>query len=270
MDERHSQWMKVAEEAAGEAAGIISRHFRAGAERLRSKGAGNLVTVTDVEAERAIVAQIQRHFPEHAILAEEEHAATALGAENLWVIDPLDGTNNFAHGLDQFAVSIAFVWQGVPQVSVVVNPGRVQWHRAIRVAGAFLNGERVRVSQHQRLDEILFGVGFYYDRGVIMEATLHAMADLIRAGTHGVRRFGAAALDLCLVGTGQLGTFFEFDLSAWDYAGGWLFVEEAGGRVTDALGQPLHLQRSSLVASNAHVHPAVLELVQRHYATISS
>jgi myo-inositol-1(or 4)-monophosphatase len=264
MDEGQARVLSVAEEAAHEAARIVARHFREGAERLRGKGAGNLVTVTDVESERAIVAVIRRHFPDHAILAEEEHSATAVGAENLWVIDPLDGTNNFAHGLDQVAVSIAFFHRGVPQAAVVVNPLRDLWHSAVRGEGAFLNGVRVHVSAHDRLDEILFGVGFYYDRGAIMEATLRAMADLIRAGTHGVRRFGAAALDLCLVGTGQLGTFLEFDLSAWDYAGGWLFVEEAGGRVTDAQGQPPTLQRSSIVASNAALHDAVLAITRVH------
>jgi myo-inositol-1(or 4)-monophosphatase len=264
MEGENGRILEVAEKAAGMAAAIIARHFREGVERLRSKGAGNLVTVTDVEAERAIVAAIRASFPDHAILAEEEHAATAIAAENLWVIDPLDGTNNFAHGIDQVAVSIAFFHRGMPQVGVVVNPLREQWHMAVRGQGAYLNGARVHVSEHQRLDEILFGVGFYYDRGIVMEATLQAVAELIRAGTHGIRRFGAAALDLCLVGTGQLGTFFEFDLSAWDYAGGWLFVEEAGGRVSDAHGRPLSLRRSSIVASNPHVHEAVLAITRDH------
>ena len=265
MDTVDSRILGVAAQAARAAGTIIARHFQAGAERLTSKGAGNLVTVADVEAERAIVAAIRHHFPDHGILAEEEHAATAVGIENLWVIDPLDGTNNFAHGLDQFAVSLAFVHRGIPRVAVVFNPVRNHWYSAVRGQGAFLNGKPIRVSEHERLDEILFGVGFYYDRGIIMEATLGATADLIRAGTHGVRRLGAAALDLCLVASGQLGTFFEFDLSPWDFAGGWLIVEEAGGRVTDALGQPLSLNRCSVVASNPQVHEAMLAITRSHY-----
>ncbi len=265
MDTADSRVLAVAAEAARAAGEIIVQHFRAGVERLRSKSAGNLVTVADVEAERAIVAIIRRYFPDHGILAEEEHAGTGPGDENLWVIDPIDGTNNFAHGVDQVAVSVAFVHRGAPRAAVVFNPLRDQWHSAVRNGGAFLNGQPVRVSNHERLDEVLFGVGFYYDRGAMMEATLRTTADLIRAGTHGVRRFGAGALDLCLVATGQLGTFLEYELAPWDFAGGWLLVEEAGGRVTDALGQPLTLKRSSVVASNPHLHNAVLKICSAHF-----
>jgi myo-inositol-1(or 4)-monophosphatase len=265
MDRADDRMLEVALEAARAAAAVLVRHFHADVQRLRSKGAGNLVTVADIEAERAVVRILREHCPDHAILAEEEHAATAATAADLWVVDPLDGTNNFAHGLDQFAVSVAFFHRGVPRAAVVANPLRDQWFTAVRGGGARLNGTPIAASQHTRLDEVLFGVGFYYDRGHIMEATLRATADLIRAGTHGVRRFGAAALDLCMVATGQLGTFFEYDLSPWDYAGGWLVVEEAGGRVTDARGAPLRLERCSVVASNPGVHDAVLRITAAHH-----
>ena len=267
MDTAEIKVMSVAADAARAAGEIIARHFHAGPERLHSKSAGNLVTVADVEAERAIVAIIRERFPDHLFLAEEEHAAPSSVADvdNLWIIDPIDGTNNFAHGLDQFAVSIAFVQKGITQIAIVFNPVRNEWYSAMRGQGAELNGKPIHVSDHDRLDEILFGVGFYYDRGVIMEATLRATADLIRAGTHGVRRYGAASLDLCMVAAGQLGAFFEYELAPWDYAGGRLIVEEAGGKVSDALGRPLGFQKCSVVASNLFVHDAMVAITKAHF-----
>lgn len=255
--------LHVAEEAARAAGEILLRHRRQGVV-LRSKDVANLVTDADLEAERAIVAVIRRAFPNHAILAEEAHQGDVT-AEHLWVVDPLDATHNFAHGLPHFAVSIAYYRAGRAVVGVVYNPCNDDWYRATRGGGAFHNGAPVRVSQHSRLDETMLACGFPYDRGALMEATLAAMGDLIRAEIHGIRRMGCASLDLCWVGLGWFAGFFEYRLAPWDFAAGRIFIEEAGGRVTNGLGQPLGLESASVLASNGALHDALLEIVQRHH-----
>ncbi len=255
--------LEVARGAARAAGELIARYFRDGVT-MRSKESYNLVSDADVEAERTIVAQIRDHFPTHAILGEEAHQAD-LGAEHLWIIDPLDGTNNFAHQLPHFAVSIAYYRGGVAQCGVIYNPLRDDWYTATRGGGAWHNGRRQQVAAHRRLDETLIGVGFFYDRGAMMEATLLAIRDLFRQQIHGVRRFGTASLDLCLVGCGSFGAYFEYELAPWDYAAGRLFVEEAGGRITDCRGADLPLARTSMLASNGWLHPDVLRIVREHY-----
>ena len=253
----------VAEEAAREAGAILRRHFREGVV-MRNKDVANLVSDADVEAEDAVVATIRRHFPDHAVLGEESHKAD-VGAKHLWVVDPLDGTANFAHKIPAVAVSIAYYRDGVAEAGVVFNPITDDWYIAVREQGATHNGQAARVNEHARLDETMVGVGFPYDRGVLMEATLAAIGDVIRAETHGVRRIGSAALDLCMVGTGLFGAYFEYQLSPWDYAAGRLFVEEAGGRVTDARGGPLGLGKVGVLATNGSLHSSMLELILPHH-----
>ena len=256
--------LTVAIRAAREAGEVLLRHLRDGTS-TRSKEVANLVTDADIEAERTIVSAIERAFPGHSILGEEEAKAGEVDAEDLWIVDPLDGTNNFAHRLPHFAVSIAYYRAGRAECGVVLNPFRDDLYTAIRGGGAVHNGEPVRVADHRSLDEALVGVGFYYDRGAMMEATLRAVEGLFRAKIHGIRRFGTAALDLCMVGAGQFGAFFEYQLSPWDYAAARLFVEEAGGRITDGLGRPLPLAVTSVLASNGTLHDATLEIVRRHH-----
>lgn len=254
--------LSIAREAAQVAGQIIARYFRDGVV-MRTKESFNLVSDADVDAERAIVDVIGRAFPGHAILAEEELANQG-AAEHLWVVDPLDGTNNFAHRIPHFAVSIAYCYRGQPMCGVIYNPIREEWLTAVRGEGAFLNGRRVQVMDAARLDLALVGVGFYYDRGAMMEATLAAIRDFFRAQVHGIRRFGAAALDLYCVAQGMYGAYFEYELAPWDFAAGSLIVEEAGGKVTTCTGEPLPLARSTLLASNGLLHEAALEIVRRH------
>jgi myo-inositol-1(or 4)-monophosphatase len=152
----------------------------------------------------------------------------------------------------------------VAQCGVVWNPARDDWYEATRGGGAWHNGNRMQVSDATRLDQVLVGVGFYYDRGAMMEATLAAIADLFRQQIHGIRRFGTAALDLCHVANGLYGAFFEYQLSPWDFAAARLILEEAGGQVTTCLGDPLPIAKTHVLSSNGHLHPAVLEIVERH------
>jgi len=255
--------LEVAEQAARAGGAIVARYFREGIA-MRNKDVANLVSDADIEAERAIVEVIRGHFPGHEVLAEETHPGDASAAD-LWVVDPLDGTNNFAHRIPHFAVSIAYCRCGRPECGVIYNPVRDDWCRVVRGQGAFFGADQARVGQHTRLDEVLVGVGFYYDRGAMMEATLAAIGDLKRRSIHGIRRFGTASLDLCMVGLGMFGAYFEYELSPWDFAAGALFVEEAGGRVTSARGGPLPLERTSLLASNGTLHQPVLEIVRTHH-----
>jgi myo-inositol-1(or 4)-monophosphatase len=254
--------LTVAEEAARAGGAVVASYFHEGIA-MRSKDVANLVSDADVEAERAIVAVIRRAFPGHEVLGEESHAGD-VGAEHLWIVDPLDGTNNFAHRLPHHAVSVAYYRGGRAQCGVVFSPARHEWHVAARGQGAYLNGRRARVSGHTRLDQSLIGVGFYYNRGALMEATLAAIGDLKRRHIHGIRRFGTASLDLCMVGLGMFDAYFELELSPWDFAAGRLFVEEAGGRVTTCRDEPLPLARSSIIASNGRLHDEVLGVLGSH------
>jgi myo-inositol-1(or 4)-monophosphatase len=262
------QELEIAQEAAKAAGEVIRRFFRDDRTARAKEGGAtyNLVSDADLAAEQTIVEVIRRGFPDDAVLGEESHFADVT-AQRLWVIDPIDGTNNYAHGLPHFAVSIGFYRDGQPACGVIYNPIREDWYLAERGRGAFHNGLPVRVSEGERLDQALVGVGFYYDRGAMMEATLAAIGDLFRRNIHGIRRFGTASLDLCYVACGMYGAYFEYTLSPWDFAAGALFVEEAGGRVTTARGEPLRLEKTSILASNGGIHEAALEVIRSHHPT---
>jgi myo-inositol-1(or 4)-monophosphatase len=251
--------------AAREGGKILSRFFDEGFT-VRSKGVSDLVTDADVASERRIAEVIRASFPDHAILGEEENAGD-ISAEHLWVIDPLDGTTNFAHRIPHFAVSIAYLHNGRPECGVVWNPIRDDFYEARRGEGSKHNGKPIRVSTEWQMSESLIGIGFYYDRGRMMEATLAAVGDCFRRQIHGVRRFGTAALDLAHVACGLYGAFFEFQLSPWDFAAGQLIVEEAGGQVTTCHGQSLPLRKTSVLASNGLLHKEMLETVSPHLAS---
>lgn len=255
----------VAESAARAAGAVLTRYFQQEvAMRTKTEKAFNLVSDADVEAEHAIVSVIREAFPNHEILGEEAHRGDP-SAERVWVIDPLDGTTNFAHGIPQFAASIAYFEGGSPVCSVVYNPVREEWYTARRGEGARFNGKPATVSENTRLDQALIGIGFYYDRGDQVDGTLAAVGELLRSSIHCVRRYGCASLDLVMTGLGQLDAYFEFALEPWDFAGGWLFVEEAGGRVTDCRGGGLGIRKSSVLASNGRLHPIVQGIVEPHY-----
>lgn len=257
-----SREAEIALQAARASGQLLIRYFQEGVT-MRSKAAADLVSDADVHAERLIVDIIQSAFPEHSVLGEEEHDGS-VDAEHLWVIDPLDGTTNFAHQIPHFAVSIAYYQRGVPQCGVVWNPVRDDLYVAERGHGASHNGRPLQVGQQSQLSEVLIGIGFYYDRGAMMEATLAAVRDCFRQQIHGVRRFGTASLDLAQVASGAYGAYFEYQLSPWDFAAGRLILEEAGGRITTCAGEQLPLAKTSVLASNGRLHDALLPIVSRH------
>ncbi|TWT79954.1 Inositol-1-monophosphatase [Planctomycetes bacterium CA13] len=244
------------------------RHFRDGVEmRDKSFSGGksyDLVSDADLESEKAIAEFLHSAHPGHELLGEESLAGGSADAEHLWVIDPLDGTNNFAHRLPHFAVSIAYYFRGQAVVGVVLNPARDEWFTATAGGGAFHDGRRVEVCDAAVLDKSLIGCGFYYDRGAMMRGTLAAIEEFFTHDIHGVRRMGTASIDLCYVGCGHFSGFFEYSLSPWDFAAGRLFVEEAGGRITDATGSPLPMAKTSIVASNGKLHEAMIAITSKH------
>lgn len=259
--------LQTALEAASAGGEELRRRFGS-KEGIRVKDRVELVSDADLESERVIRQTIQREFPDHGLMGEEsssgEESSPAELPEHFWIVDPLDGTNNYAHGIDHVAVSVAYCYRGRPVVGVVENPLRGERWIAVAGRGASENGRPIEVSNAAKLDQTIIGLGFYYDRGAMMEATLSAIGDFFRQQVHGVRRFGAAALDLCYVASGRYGAFFEYRLSPWDFAAGQLIVEEAGGKVTSATGEPLPLARSTILASNGLLHEACLEITRRH------
>lgn len=262
--------LKLAVEAARLGGNALMHVLREGTE-VREKGLTNdLVTNADLEAERVITELIRRERPEHQFLAEEGHnnIAQQATAEHLWIIDPLDGTTNFAHGIPHFAVSIAYYENGIPQCGVVLNPARQETYLAVRGAGAWFQDAPITVGEETQLSNVLVGVGFYYDRGEMMRATLATIEALFEQQIRGIRRFGTASLDLCQVARGMYGAFFEYQLSPWDFAAGRLIVEEAGGRVTTACGKPIPIDKTTVLASNSKLHETMLNTIGRTASTV--
>jgi len=265
-------YLSVAELAARRAGEVLHKYFRK-ENRVDFKSSYNLVSQADLAAQRAIVDTIRDSFPNHSVLGEEtiapglpesfgKSAMDEFDDRPLWIVDPLDGTNNFCHGLDHFAVSIACYCQGAPELGVVYRPRSEDWFVAARGQGAFHNGERCQVADHSSLGESLIGTGFYYDRGEQMRSTLRAIEELFDQNIHGIRRMGTASMDLCQVGRGSFGGYFEFELAPWDYAAGKLFVHEAGGMVTDCLGRSFSNGNSSIIAACPGLHESMLSLVR--------
>ncbi|MDG2012340.1 MAG: inositol monophosphatase family protein [Pirellulaceae bacterium] len=252
--------LEVARAAAMAASDVLNKYFRS-ANLIDFKSTYNLVSQADRESEATIVEVIRQSFPEHEILGEEDESGD-ITAENLWIVDPLDGTNNFCHGLNHFAISIGYYRNGQPELGVVHQPISNEWFIAGRGKGAFHNGAPCQTASFSRLNQSLIGTGFYYDRGAQMSATLEAMEALFQKDIHGIRRMGTASLDLCMVGCGIFGGYFEFELAPWDYAAGRLFVEEAGGVVTNCEGGPIPIGNSSVIAGCPNLHPILLELIQ--------
>ncbi|MBB3204389.1 myo-inositol-1(or 4)-monophosphatase [Rhodopirellula rubra] len=256
--------------AASRAGGqILRRYFDEGVTMRNKAGDGgksyDLVSDADEESEQTIAALIRDAYPTHELLGEESLQGGNVDSEHLWIIDPLDGTNNFAHRIEHFAVSIGYYENGRAKAGAIYNPVHDDLFTAVRGEGAFRNGQRVHVSDTDALGQAMIGCGFYYDRGAMMKATLSAIEECFSHHIHGIRRFGTASLDLCMVGCGKLEGFFEYNLSPWDFAAGSLFVTEAGGQITDARGSELPIGSSSIVATNTRLHETLTEITRRHH-----
>jgi len=237
---------------------------RLGAAQITNKGDIDLVTEADIAAEELIIDRIRSHYPLHGILAEESGETIQEGSsrsEWKWIIDPLDGTTNYAHGYPCFCVSIGVEHSGALEIGVVYDPMRNEMFAAERGQGAPLNERRIRVSNVEELNRAMMCTGFPYDVRTrpdfardFTNFTLHAQA---------VRRDGSAALDLAYVACGRFDGFWEDGLNTWDIAAGALLVSEAGGRITNFENEPLDIYTKKVVASNGRVHDAMLRLLRR-------
>jgi myo-inositol-1(or 4)-monophosphatase len=257
-----SSWLEflpVAREAA-EAAGRLLRRGLDEAKDIGYKGAVDLVTNFDGLAQELIVSRISSAYPSHAFLAEEGLRPDK-PAEFLWVIDPLDGTTNFAHRLPVFAVSIGLVFQGTPVLGVVFDPVRKDLFTAAAGGGAFLGSRRIHVSRVSDLDRSLLATGFPYD---IRESPVNNL-DHFRnfcLKAQAVRRCGSAALDLCYLACGRFDGFWELKLKPWDVSAGALIVTEAGGRVSDLTGGDFRIDNGETLATNGLIHESMLAVLK--------
>jgi myo-inositol-1(or 4)-monophosphatase len=231
--------------------------------RVRTKTASiDLVTEVDHACEALIVEALNAERPDDAILAEEGGGEDLDSAEWRWVIDPLDGTMNYAHGYPRFCVSIGVQHAGRPEVGVVYDPLLDELFCATRGEGASLNGREIRVSREREIGRALLATGFAYDVHRSPDDNVDHFAHFVKRA-RGLRRDGSAALDLCYVAAGRLDGYWELKLHAWDVAAGNLIVEEAGGRTSDFRGGPANGDGLQTVASNGHLHDAMIEVLQR-------
>jgi myo-inositol-1(or 4)-monophosphatase len=239
---------------AREAGSLLMGFFRQRV-KIEYKGEADLVTVADRQSEALILERIRQQFPAHDVMGEEGGRVES-GSDYKWYVDPLDGTTNFAHGFPVFCVSLAVDHRGQRVAGVVYDPTRDEMFTAELGSGARLNGEAIRVSATAGLSDCLLATGFPSQKRH-RNPNIHFYHQ-ITLKTHGVRRAGSAALDLCCVASGRFDGFWEFNLNPWDTAAGVLLVEEAGGRVTDFSGGPFQLASRETVASNGLVHDALL------------
>ena len=234
--------------------------------KVATKQPNDFVTEVDKAAEAAIIETLKDAYPGYGILAEESGQTEGKGgadAEYQWIIDPLDGTTNFIHGLPQYAVSIALAKAGQIEQAVVFDPNRNELFTASKGAGAFLNERRIRVSRRTKLQDSLIGTGFPYRMFDQIDTYLAIFKELAQK-TAGQRRPGAASLDLCYVACGRYDGFWEFGLSPWDMAAGSLLISEAGGLVSDLRGDANYLETGNIVAGTPKVFAPLLKLISDH------
>ncbi len=253
--------LTTAVKAARKAGGIITRaSFDLDKLNVRSKRPNDFVSEVDHAAEDAIIAILRHAYPAHGFLAEES-GEKDIKADYVWVIDPLDGTTNFLHGFPQYCVSIGLLYKGKPQQAVVYDPNRNELFTATRGGGAFLNDHRIRVSRTDKLQDALLSTGFPFKELENVDEYLKGLKRLMHMCS-GIRRPGAAALDLAWVAAGRSDGFWEMGLSPWDMCAGALLVREAGGLVGDFAGNETFMETGRIVATNPKIFAAMLKVLK--------
>jgi myo-inositol-1(or 4)-monophosphatase len=246
--------------AARKAGSIINRASLAGGLNIRAKRANDFVTQVDQAAEQAIIDIVKKAYPDHGFLAEESGASEG-SADTVWIIDPLDGTTNFIHGFPQYCVSIAVQHRGALAHAIVYDPNRNELFTASKGRGAFLNDRRIRVTGQVRLGDALVGTGFPFKELTRLDLYMRQLQAMMRTCS-GVRRAGAAALDLAYVACGRLDAFWELGLAPWDMAAGVLLIQEAGGLVGDLKGEQTFMETGDICCATPKIFPALLEALR--------
>jgi myo-inositol-1(or 4)-monophosphatase len=245
---------------AGDIINFASRDL--GQLKIQTKSFNDFVSEVDQAAEKAIIDTLKNAYPDHGFLGEEGGDVNK-EADNIWIIDPLDGTTNFLHSFPQYCVSIALQQNGVLTQAVIYDPVRNDLFTATKGRGAFLNDKRIRVSSRIKLQETLISTGFPFREFSYLDSYMDMLKDMIKSTT-GIRRPGSAALDLAYVAAGFSDGFFELNLSAWDIAAGGLLVQEAGGIVGDFEGNESWLKTGNIVAANPKIFAQMLQVVAPH------
>jgi len=258
--------LNIALRAARKAGDLISRASeQLDRVQIESKGENDFVTEIDRKAEQEIIYHLQKAYPEHGFLGEESGASGNADSDYQWIIDPIDGTTNFVRGIPHFAISIACVFQGQIEHAVILDPIRREEFTASRGRGAQLNGRRVRVTMNPGLEGTLIGTGIPFKAHNAQHLPAYmASLEAVAAETAGVRRAGAASLDLAYVAAGRLDGFWEIGLSKWDIAAGILLVREAGGLVSDFSGGGNYFESGNIVAANPKCLKGLLQAVRPH------
>lgn len=252
--------IKNAALAAAARAGDILLQHRGKAHIVEKKGAIDLVTEADIASEKAITEIIRTTFPEHSIHAEESGIANKRGPYT-WIIDPLDGTTNYAHGLPEFSVSIAFAHEQDPVFGLVLNPVTRELFCGMRNHGAWLNGNPIHVSRTTRLRDALLVTGFPYDLPSVIDPVIARLKQCLLAA-QGIRRLGSAALDLCYLACGRFDGFWEQNLAPWDTAAGVVIAREAGATISDFINEPYTLTKKEILATNGLIHEDMARLLR--------
>src|SRR5574341_213170 len=254
--------LNIAVRAARRAGSIINPAALDGSGlEVRSKRMNDFVTRVDHAAEETIIEIVRKAYPDHAVLAEESGASSGRAAEYQWIIDPLDGTTNFIHGFPQYCVSIAIRHRGALAHGVIYDPLKNELFTTSKGRGAFLTDRRIRASTCVRLGDALVGTGFPFKEVGQVDRYSRQLVTLMK-NTAGIRRAGAAALDLAYVACGRLDAFWEMGLSAWDMAAGALMIMEAGGLVADLQGESTYLESGEIASATPKIFPALLEALR--------
>jgi myo-inositol-1(or 4)-monophosphatase len=253
MDPAEIQGFRAATEQISVEAGKLIMRLSQDARSIEFKGQRDMVTSVDSSAEALIVQAIQERYPRHQILAEEGGGKGKSKSDFRWIIDPLDGTTNFVHGFPVFCVSIALEYQGRIVAGAIYDPNRSELFSAGLNLGATLNGLALQVSQTAAIGSSLIATGFPYTNNAHFDLNMKAWVGLY-GQTQGLRRAGAAAIDLAWVACGRLDAYWEFCIKPWDMAAGLLLVREAGGKISDPYGGPLDFSEGHILASNGHLH----------------
>ena len=254
--------LQVIKKAALAGGAILSAKF--GKVTYRLKGRANLLTEADLASQKKVISVIRAAFPGDGFMAEESDVVETPNGR-MWIIDPLDGTTNYAHGFPAAAVSIGFAVNGAVRAGGVYDPFRKELFLASRGGGAFLNGRRLAVSKVPSIDKALLVTGFPYDRAERAAYYCEFLMEFMRR-SHDVRRMGVASLDMCWAAAGRTDGYWEFGLKPWDVAAGQVIMEEAGGKVTDFSGKPwraLAGMGSQTLAANPRLHGAMLRVIRR-------